>query len=485
MNIPIGRPSFIPVWQAFAILLLMAAFQAVRCQAASSIHATLIPHHPVVDTWVVLHLRGLPVQDRPYHVDIQDPAGGPASDILTTGRRPVLLPIAFIKSVSGRYWHLQYRIIGAAALHQHAWRTLHVAVEHSLPTDSDLYILCASRRTQRDLAHRHIDALRIGVRSLRRLPQVAIAAFSGGIIGPRTRRLTHSSDLLRMIAAGIPIYQLGALRPPPVNGLAWRRAQLPHHINSWMLASPAPPPPRPLTAALRRIRLPQLAPPASWRNIVIICGLLGLFVPCLAFAAASAKRIGWRVVWMLTASAATAAVALVWINREPQVNSINWQWQMATQNHAMGYSVNWRVVRTLVPTHIEISGPSALPVAWSPRSWRRLQATIYFSDSPTIPNKITFRLPKGAAAIVQMQTPYVGRPTKAASLHWLDFVNGSLRQPPAGTSIGLDDWMLHQPSAIRPSIRAWLLLGREGYTGWRVAVEKRLIVKPLITGGRR
>ncbi len=483
MNIPTGHHSFIPVWRVFAILLLMATLLSARCQAAFTIHATPIPRHPSINTWVTLHLRGLPVQNRPYQFELRDPSGGPVSAITTTGQQPVLLPVAFIKPISGLHWRLQYQITEFAGRHQQRWRTLRINVEHSPASDGRRYLLLASHRTQRHLGHRHIDTLRIGVRTLRRLPPVALAAFSGGIIGPRRAPLLHPSDLLPMMAAGIPIYQFGASSPPAVNGLAWRRTRLARHIHCWVLAMNTPPPPRPLATGLRRIRLPQLAPPASWRTIVIACGLMGLIVPLLAFAATSGRRIGWRVGWMLAASVATAAIALWWINRAPQVNSITWRWQVATKNPAMRYSIHWSVVRALSPAHIELSGSSALPVAWNPRSWRHLHATINFSYSAADPNNITFRLPMGAAAIIQTQRLQFGPPTRMASLKWLNFANGRLRRSPAGTPIGMDDWLLHLPLAIRPSIRAWLVLGREGYADWRIAVGRRLIVQPLLSSG--
>lgn len=486
MKIPAGRCSFITVWRLFFIFWVMATAEPMAVQGASAIHVSVFPRRPQVNTWVALDVRGLPARRHRYRLQIRNPAGGPISEIRTRGQQAVVVPIAFIQPVTGRNWRLEYRILRRTALRNAKWNVLQVHIHHRYPLHASAYLLLTSRQTEHHLRQRQIGGLRLGLRRLSAIPQAAIAAFNGCIIGPHGRPSIHAAVLRGVLAAGIPVYQLGALKPPPVYNLDWRQVHLPGGDTAWMIGLAAPPlAARPLAPDLTRIRLPRLVSPPPWRTIAIMCGIFSMVAPGLAFAAASSKRIGWRIGWMSVASLATAVVAVLWINRLPPVDSVHWGWRQRTGTTSIDYSIQWHVLRTLVPTQITTVDISALPVAWSPESWRRLHAVVHFSATSAEPNRITFNLAKGGAAIIRTQWLNFHARISLAPVHWLMFTDGRLHRLPTGRPLGFDDWLRRQHVAVRSSVKAWLILGRDGYSSWQIAVHKRLEVEPLLAHPHR
>lgn len=478
MNFSPGLRSFIHAWWIFAILSALPWCWPMATRA--DVRATLFPRRPQADTWAVLALRRLPARQHAYRVEVRDRKGGPISAVSTRGRRVILLPVAFIKSPTGRVCRLDYRITGVQQSQTAHWHILRVTIHRSKPVTTKSYLLVMSHRAARRWHRQHVDGLRLALGSVRRMPQVAMAAFGGCILGRSQSRLVRPSLLLRLLSAGVPIYQFSKLKPAPVGTLAWRPVKCFGYSTGWMLSAVSPPAARPLTLALQRLRLPPLSPPSFWKVIAIICGGLGVVAPFLAFVAAGRRKTGLRIGAMFAASGVTAIIAILWMGRSVPIDTIRWNWRQCTGHPDINYSVRWQVVRALVPTRFNFAGISALPSASSPGAWRRLHTTIYFSRTPFLSNRIIFSLPKGAAAVIRTQTLRISPANAAPPPNWLMFSHGRLHQSD-GTSLGMDRWMLQQKRNVRRSIRAWLLLGRSGFAVWYVAAGRELLVKPLVT----
>ena len=473
-----GLNSVIPVWCAIAIVFLTAGFTIPPACAATTLRASVIPRHPRINSWAALIIHGLPIAPRPYQLQIRSPGGGPISEIMVGSQRPVLVPIAVIATVNHRHWQLQYRLLRRQSVSAH-WKPLRVTIHRRLPgRPGKAFLLVTSHRRSHFYQSGNDYFLPVGVGTLMYTPPTAVAAFSGCILSTHTVDRRNQMLILRLLPTGIPIFLRGSSPPQPVAGIAWHKTVLPTntHAAGWKMAVPAPPSIRPIVSALRRLRLPPPTLPSLWSVVVVVCGLLSVVIMILVWTAAGRYRSATRVSAMLAAGLLTGITGAIWVARVPPLDVIEYHWRQTADTHA-GYLVRWRIYRALAREQLRVADDSALPVAWSPRSWRHLRAVVRFSTSASAPNRMEILLPKSAAAVIRSEHFYFHRGKAAAPHDEYDFIHGQLEH--RGHTIGLDGWIARRPKTTAASIRAWLIFGRQGYSHWRLTAHPHFEVAPL------
>ncbi len=481
MKISTGPNSVIPVWYAVATLFLSVVFTIPSARAATAIRAAVIPRHPQINSWAALIMHGLPVAPHPYRLQIRSRNGGPISEVTVGNQRPVLVPIAFITAVNHRHAKLQYRLL-RQGIASKPWKSLRVTLHRRLPgSTAETFLMVTSHRKSHLYRSGDDYFLPMGAAALMHTPPTAVAAFSGCVLSAHMPDQTDRRLISHVLPTGIPIFRPGVSPPPPIDGIAWKTVILPtnKHASGWELAIPEPPPFRPIVSPLRRLRLPPPTLPALWPVVVIACGSLSVVIMILVWIAAGRYHAVIRVSAMLAAGLFTGIAGAIWISRAPPLDTIEYHWRQSTGEHS-GYLVRWRIYRALARERVDVKDDSALPVAWSAQSWRHLRAVVRFSTSESVPNRIEVILPKGAAAVIRSEYFYSHQDKADAPRDWYYFIHGQLERH--GHTIGLDGWMARQPKTTAASIRAWLIIGRQGYLHWRLTTYPHFEIEALPGG---
>ena len=471
-----GPNSVIPVWYAVATLFLSVVFTIPSARAATVIRVSMIPRHPQINSWAALIMHGLPVAPHPYRLQIRSRGGGPISEVTVGNRRPILIPLAFIAAPIHRYVSLQYRLL-RQGIASKLWKSLRVTLHRRLPgSTAGTFLLVTSHRKSHLYRSGDDYFLPIGAAALMHTPPTAVAAFNGCVLSGHMPDQTERRLISHVLPTGIPIFRPGVSAPPPIDGIAWKTVTLPtnKHASGWELAIPEPPPIRPIVSPLRRLRLPPPTLPALWPVVVIACGSLSVVIMILVWSAAGRYHAVIRVSAMLTAGLFTGIAGAIWISRTPPLDTIEYHWRQSTGEYS-GYLVRWRIYRSLARERVGVKDDSALPVAWSPRSWRHLRAVVRFSTSGSVPNRIEVILPKGAAAVIRSEYFYSHQDKADAPRDWYYFIHGQLERN--GHTIGLDGWMARQPETTSASIRAWLIIGRQDDSHWRLTTHPHFEVE--------